>query len=129
MQNKMRLYGSLFMVIAIVLGDFGSHYLKTILEPDSLLNFEVGVRYLIYHGLALFFLSNISLESKRVEWQVLYLFVVGVIFFSGSIFVLSFKEYTPFPVRWLGPLTPIGGLALITAWCVLLIQFIKAGKK
>ena len=129
MQNKMRLYGSLFMVIAIVLGAFGSHYLKTILEPDSLLNFEVGVRYLIYHGLALFFLSNISLESKRVEWQVLYLFVVGVIFFSGSIFVLSFKEYTPFPVSWLGPLTPIGGLALITAWCVLLIQFIRAGKK
>ena len=78
----MRLYGSLFMIIAIVLGAFGSHYLKTILEPDSLLNFEVGVRYLIYHGLALFFLSNISLESKRVEWQVLYLFVVGVIFFQ-----------------------------------------------
>ena len=129
MQKKMRLYGSLFMVIAIVLGAFGSHYLKTILEPDSLLSFEVGVRYLIYHGLALLFLSNISLESKRVEWQVLYLFVVGVIFFSGSIFVLSFKEYTPFPVRWLGPLTPIVGLALITAWCVLLIQFIRAGKK
>ena len=51
MQNTMRVYGSLFMAIAIVLGAFASHYLKSILIPESIVSFEVGVRYLVYQML------------------------------------------------------------------------------
>ena len=62
MQNTMRIYGSLFMAIAFVLGAFASHYLKSILKPESILSFDVGVRYLVYHSLALLILSTIHLD-------------------------------------------------------------------
>jgi uncharacterized membrane protein YgdD (TMEM256/DUF423 family) len=129
MQNTMRVYGSLFMAIAIVLGAFASHYLKSILKPESIVSFEVGVRYLVYHGLALLILSTIPLDSPKKQQQIVRLFIFGSCLFSGSIFILSFKALIPFSISLLGPITPVGGGLLITAWVLLFFQFLKRKNK
>ncbi|MDG1912896.1 MAG: DUF423 domain-containing protein [Flavobacteriaceae bacterium] len=129
LQTKMRLYGSVFMAISILLGAFASHYLKTILESDSLASFQVGVRYLVYHGLALLTLSNFTFNSIKRQKQIVNILVFGCILFSGSIFILSFKEQFPFSVSGLGPITPIGGSLLILGWVLLTFQLIKKKDK
>jgi len=65
MKVKMRQFGSLFMVIGILLGALGSHYFKSILSLEALTSFEVGVRYLIYHGLGLLLLAGIEMKNPK----------------------------------------------------------------
>ena len=100
----MRVYGSLFMAIAIVLGAFASHYLKSILIPESIVSFEVGVRYLVYHGLALLTLSTIPLDSlKKATADCKTIYIWELPFFWKYIFILSFKALIPFSISLLGP--------------------------
>ena len=102
--------------IAIMLGAFGAHGLKKILTVDQLNTFEVGVRYQIYHALFLLFVANNSIVSVKEKGIVLYLVVIGVILFSGSIYLLSTASLTTLKTKLIGPLTPIGGLLLIASW-------------
>jgi uncharacterized membrane protein YgdD (TMEM256/DUF423 family) len=104
MKRKMRLFGGLFMVFGILLGALGSHYFKRILSVEALESFEVGLRYLIYHGLALLLLSGISFKSPKEKKRIFYLILWGTLIFSGSIFLLSFKNLIPFSIAFLGPL-------------------------
>ena len=125
MKIKMRFFGSLFMVLGMVLGALGSHYLKKILSAESLDSFEVGLRYLIYQGLGLFFLSSIDFTTSKKKMYIFYLILWGTIAFSGSIFILSFKSQFSFSLAWIGPITPLGGTALIIAWILTTREFIK----
>tara|TARA_B100000768_G_scaffold165807_1_gene168652 strand:- start:974 stop:1363 length:390 start_codon:yes stop_codon:yes gene_type:complete len=125
MKTKMRFFGSLLMVLGMVLGALGSHYLKKILSAESLSSFEVGLRYLIYQGLGLLVLSSIDFTTSKIKKYIFQLILWGTITFSGSIFILSFKSQISFSLTWIGPITPLGGTALIIAWILATREFLK----
>ena len=125
MKIKMRFFGSLFMVLGMVLGALGSHYFKKILSAESLSSFEVGLRYLIYQGLGLLVLSSIDFTTSKIKKYIFQLILWGTITFSGSIFILSFKSQISFSLTWIGPITPLGGTALIIAWILATREFLK----
>ena len=105
------------MLIGLLLGALESHYFKSILSATALESFEVGLKYLIYQGLGLLLLSGLEFITEKQKKILYFLLVGGTLVFSGSIFILSFKSLMPFSVSFLGPMTPIGGTALIVAWC------------
>lgn len=112
-------------MLAIILGAFGAHALKKVLTIDQLSTFETGVKYQMYHALFLLFigLSSISQKAKRTIYK---LVVVGVIFFSGSIYLLATNGlFIPFDFKTIGFITPIGGFLLIVSWGILLANFLK----
>ncbi len=123
--QKMLFTGSLFMFLAVILGAIASHYLEQIISLESILSFEVGVRYMVYHALALLILSGKEFHSKQSKRFVFRMFTYGIVLFSGSIFLLSFKTMLPFPVSWMGPITPIGGGLLILGWGLSAWSFFK----
>ena len=125
LKNKMRLTGSLFMLISVLLGAIASHYLEPLLSSEAIASFQVGVRYLTYHGLALLLFSIINVGSKKRKKIFFVLITLGNVLFSGSIFLLSFKEVLPFSIGWVGPITPAGGGILILGWCFSVRCFIK----
>ncbi len=116
MDKKILLIALIMGAIAIMLGAFGAHGLKKILTVNQLNTFEVGVRYQIYHALFLLFVANNSIVSVKEKGIVLYLVVIGVILFSGSIYLLSTASLTTLKTKLIGPLTLIGGLLLIASW-------------
>lgn len=124
MQKTLTLLGAFLGITAIVLGAFGAHALKKHLDVSQLATFETGVRYQMYHALFLLFvgLSSVTEKSKRV---IAWLVGFGVLFFSGSIYLLATDHMNAFDFKVLGPVTPIGGLLLIIAWTVLLIDFMR----
>ena len=107
--------GSLSGFIGVALGAFGAHALKSRLEPELLATFEVGVRYQMYHAFAL-----LAVAWAQTRWPGAavtasgWLFVAGTLVFSGSLYALSLSG-----LRWLGAITPIGGLALLAGWLCL----------
>ena len=115
-------FGSGFALIAVVTGAFAAHALKTRLSPDMFQVFEVAVRYQMYHALGL-----IAVAWAASQWnsQLIaasgWLFVAGIVIFSGSLYILSLTG-----VRWLGAITPIGGVAFIIGWGCLLWAAIRS---
>lgn len=110
---------------AILLGAFGAHALKEVLDTEALATFETGVKYQMYHALLLLFLgSNTSISSQLKTW-VYRLVLIGVILFSGSIYLLATKSLSGMEAKFVGPLTPLGGSLLIGAWVILMVHFLK----
>ena len=102
--------------MTIAIGAFGAHGLKELVNANALNTFETGVRYQMYHSLALLIIGfTTSIPTGTRRW-VFWFFVLGMIFFSGSIYALALNELLPFDVSFLGPITPIGGLLFITGW-------------
>jgi uncharacterized membrane protein YgdD (TMEM256/DUF423 family) len=128
MQKKWLLYGVLFMFTGILLGAFGAHGLKTILhDATKIQSFETGVRYQLIHGVAFLAMIRIIDFLKDELRAVFRLLTIGVILFSGSIYLLTWCEVMKL-VGWskvLGPITPIGGVLLLTGWCMLLVKLIR----
>ena len=116
MDKKIILTALVFGFISIILGAFGAHALKKVLTPEQLSSFEVGVRYLMYHGLFLLFIGTTQMLLPEQKNIVFYLTLFGTILFSGSIFLLSSSGVTGINFKFLGPITPIGGLLLIVSW-------------
>ena len=113
-----------FAAIAVILGALGAHALKNYLEPSSLESFETGVRYQMWHALALFIAAIIPEDSLNLKW-VKRLWITGIILFSGSIFLLSTAPIFHSDFAFLGPITPLGGLALISGWIILFIRSLQ----
>lgn len=115
--------GALSAFLGVSAGAFGAHALKTRLAPDMLAVFEVAVRYQMYHAFAL-----IACAWAVTKWPGMlvntsgWLFVAGTIVFSGSLYALSFTG-----VRWLGAITPLGGLAFLAGWICLAAAALRAG--
>lgn len=122
MNRKLLLAASIFGILSIVLGAFGAHGLKAVLSPEQLLTFETGVKYQMYHALFLLFLASNSIVSDQAKEVILYLVIVGICFFSGSIYVLATNDISGFDFSFVGPITPIGGLLLILAWGKLVLH-------
>lgn len=109
-------FGSLFMFLGVALGALGSHALSGKITPEALQSYMISIRYMLFHGLALFFLSTFPFIEVPQKERIALLLVIGVFVFSGSILLLSTKAIHGLNVSWLGPVTPIGGLLLLVAW-------------
>ena len=120
-----KLFGAIFALLSVIIGAFNSHAFKKILPDTALESIDVGLRYMMYHGLALLILSMLSIEKKK--WIAIF-FIVGTIFFSFSIFLLSIQSIVNIQLSWLGPITPIGGSFLIFGWILLVYKFVKQKK-
>ena len=102
--------------ITIAIGAFGAHGLKELLSAKALVTFETGVRYQMYHVFALLIIGIANgINSITKKW-VFRLFILGIIFFSGSIYLLSLNSLIAFDAKSIGFITPIGGLFLILGW-------------
>jgi uncharacterized membrane protein YgdD (TMEM256/DUF423 family) len=128
MDKKIISTGAIFGMLAIILGAFGAHALKKILSVDELATFETGVKYQMYHALFLLFIGLATELSEKAKKTIYYLVVIGVLFFSGSIYLLATNSQTSFDFKVIGFITPIGGLLLILAWAILLVHFLKKSK-
>ena len=115
--------GSLFAMLSVVLGAFGAHALENAIEPEQLETFEIGVRYQFYHALALIGVGLLSYwrKAKLLPWAG-WLFVIGILLFSGSIYLLALRELLQIDIGWVGPITPIGGTLFIIGWALFLIS-------
>lgn len=119
MDKKIILIAAIIGAVAIVLGAFGAHALKKVLSDSQLTTFEVGVKYQMYHALFLMLIANLNYITLKDKTIIMYLVIIGVILFSGSIYLLSTSVITKIKTTFLGPLTPIGGLFLIASWVYL----------
>jgi uncharacterized membrane protein YgdD (TMEM256/DUF423 family) len=128
MERKIISSALILGITAIILGAFGAHALKKELTEESLVTFETGVKYQMYHALFLLFLGTTALVSDVVKKKVFQLIVVGVVFFSGSIYVLATRTITGVDFRPLGIVTPIGGALLILGWTALLWNLTRRKK-
>lgn len=122
MNKKLINTASILGLIAIILGAFGAHALKKILAPEQLVTFETGVRYQMYHALFLLVISTIGTLTEKAKKTILLLVQLGVLLFSGSVYLLATNDLTPFDFKTIGFITPIGGGLLIAAWAVLFYQ-------
>ena len=125
MNNKIISTAAFFGMTSIVLGAFGVHALKQVLTADQLITFETGVKYQMYHALFLLFLGLDTHLTTKVKKTILVLTILGVILFSGSIYLLATDSLNTFNFKAIGFVTPIGGLFLISAWSILMAQFLK----
>ena len=112
--------GALLGATSVILGAFGAHALRAHLEPRDLETFETAVRYQMYHAIALFgaawLLSRQTPYAAPAAWA----FIAGVAIFSGSLYLLVATGQ-----RWLGAVTPVGGLAFIAGWILLALAASK----
>lgn len=116
--------GAAFAGLAVALGAFGAHALAERITPHRLEVFETGVRYQMYHALALFAVAWISAQWPSTQAAIAgYLFCAGIVIFSGSLYLLVLTD-TP----WLGAITPLGGVAFIAGW-VLLVWSMLVSKR
>lgn len=125
MERKISSVAVIMGMTAIILGAFGAHALKKQLTVEELVTFETGVKYQMYHALFLLFLGLTSLVTEKSKKMIFQLVIFGVIFFSGSIYLLATKTITGIYFKPLGIITPIGGTLLILGWIVLLWNILK----
>lgn len=116
MEKKIILTACVLGFLAIILGAFGAHALKKTLNPDQLNSFETGVKYQMYHALFLLFVGISTFNTLKEKTIIFYLTLVGILFFSGSIYILTTSNITGIKSKIFGPITPIGGLLLIISW-------------
>ena len=125
MNNKIITIAAFFGMTAIILGAFGAHALKKVLNVDQLATFETGVKYQMYHALFLLFIGLNAHMAEKIKKTILNLTILGVIFFSGSIYLLATDSLNTFNFKVIGFITPIGGLLLIGSWGIVMWNFFK----
>lgn len=112
MERRVFVAGSILAGLGVVFGALGAHALKSSLSPQLLMTFETGVRYQMYHGLGLLALAwAISRWPERRLVPAVWLLLAGTVVFSGSLYLLVLTG-----ARWLGAITPFGGVAFVAGW-------------
>lgn len=121
---------ALMGLTAVILGAFGAHTLRPYITPENLAIWEKGIQYQQYHALALFlcylFLRK---EPSALVRNAGICFILGIICFSGSLYLLATRSITNIPTIIVGPVTPIGGLFFIAGWCLILVQALKKDQR
>ena len=113
--------GSVLAGLAVAFGAFGSHGLKSRISPQDLIIFETGVKYQMYHALGLVLMGILGFHFPEKTIQLPFtLMTLGILIFSGSLYILVVGG-----VRWMGAITPIGGIALISSWLLLAYNLFK----
>ncbi|MCT4699245.1 DUF423 domain-containing protein [Tenacibaculum haliotis] len=118
-QQVVLISGALFGMLAVIFGAYGAHALKKILSEDQLKSFETGVKYQVYHAIVLLFVGSYFKGSNQL---MNYSFIFGIILFSFSIYGLVLSDAKGKKMKFLGPITPLGGLLLVTGWATLIYQ-------
>jgi uncharacterized membrane protein YgdD (TMEM256/DUF423 family) len=115
MNRTFWMLGCTFGFLAVAAGAFGAHALRERLGPEMLAVWETAARYQMYHALALLAVAMAAARWPGGGWSAAgWLFTAGVVVFSGSLYVLAFTG-----IRWLGAITPLGGLCLLGGWIAL----------
>lgn len=112
-------------LLAVILGAFGTHALKESLTADQLLSFETAVRYQMYHAIVLLFVNIYDGFSIKQKNRISYLFFSGILFFSGSIYLIQLTKVTAKSIWFV---TPLGGLFFLIGWISMIIIFVKKSK-
>ncbi len=120
--NKYLVVTAFLGILTIVLGAFGAHSLKETLTTDSLNSFETAVRYQMYHVLFLLFINTTHLLTNKSKNLISLVILIGVLFFSGSIYAITIGGIS---AKYIWFITPLGGLLLITGWIILFLKLIK----
>ena len=118
-------------MLAVGLGAFAAHSLKNILSVEEIATFETGVRYQFYHALALLIVS-IFLYIRQTRFAIIagWLFLFGILLFSGSLYLLAFKNIAyQFPSNIIAPITPFGGVLFIAGWILLFLSSYQTPEK
>ncbi|HRV56219.1 MAG: DUF423 domain-containing protein [Flavobacteriaceae bacterium] len=129
MNRTILITGAILGMLSVILGAYGAHGLKQLVSMELVQTFETGVKYQMYHALLLLFLGTVSVVPYKLKRAVFALTLIGVIFFSGSIYGLVTNEYTAFDFKKIALITPVGGTFLIAAWGVLLVAFLRTNKQ
>jgi len=122
MNRRIIITASVLGLLAVISGAFAAHGLKQYLSPQQLEIWHTGVQYQFYHVFALLFLSTFARPGNRLVKAAYYLFTFGIVFFSGSLYLLACRELLGW--SWLivmGPITPIGGLLFIAGWAIMVL--------
>lgn len=127
MNKQLLVAGSLFGLLGILIGAFGAHGLEKHLDVGGITTFETGVKYQVYHALLLLMIPSFPI-SEKLKKKLFFLLVVGILFFSGSIYGLATNKLTSFDFKNIALVTPLGGTLLITAWGMLLYAFLLKNK-
>jgi uncharacterized membrane protein YgdD (TMEM256/DUF423 family) len=113
--------GAVLAGVAVAIGAFGAHMLRPRLSERMMEVFETGVRYHMFHALALLFSGWAMTQfESRIFQKAAWAFLAGIIIFSGSLYVLAIAD-----IRWLGAMTPVGGLCFLSGWVCLAIGFFR----
>jgi uncharacterized membrane protein YgdD (TMEM256/DUF423 family) len=120
--------GALFGALSVALGAFAAHALKSMLPPDAVAVFETGVRYQFYHAFALLVVGVLAekFSEKKLRWAG-NCFIIGIILFSGSLYALTVLRIAEInaAVKYVGIITPFGGLSFIAGWLLLFFAVSK----
>ena len=116
--------GALLGLLAVLFGAFGAHVLKKSLSEELLKSFETGVKYQMYHAIILVVLGFNLGFTKPLETYMAYCFIFGTLLFSFSIYGLCLSGAKGKKWKFLGPVTPVGGLLLLAGWAMLFYSFI-----
>lgn len=122
--NPALIVGALYGLLAVVFGAFGAHALKKKMAPELLQSFETGVKYQMYHALVLLILGFNLGFGRPLEIVMVHCFIFGTLLFSFSIYALCLGAAKGNRPRFLGPITPLGGLLLAVGWGLLLYLFV-----
>ena len=114
---------AIFGLTAVIFGAFGAHLLKKKLNTDQLQSFETGVKYQMYHAIVLLILGFQLNDQIAIDNYIINFFIIGIILFSFSIYGLVLSSANHKKIRFLGPITPLGGLCLVLGWGLLIYKF------
>jgi len=126
MNKQIIVTAAVYGLLAVVTGAFGAHALKSKLDAGQLEVWHTAVQYQFYHVFALLFLSTLNLQNNNLlDWSY-YLFTFGIVLFSGSLYLLATRDALGWPwIKFLGPITPLGGLFFISGWITLALGVLK----
>jgi len=124
MEKYVLVIAALYGALGIIFGAFGAHALKKILSDDLLKSFETGVKYQLYHAIVLLVIGFQFSFSEMLQTVIAWCFVLGTFLFSFSIYGLCISSAKGKKLRFLGPITPLGGLLLVIGWVLLGVSFL-----
>ena len=107
-------------LLTVILGAFGAHGLKNLVDYDAVTTFETGVRYQMYHVFFLLYIGIVNFLTDAQKKSIFIATLIGILLFSGSIYGLATNAVTSFDFKTIGFVTPIGGIFFIIAWGLLL---------
>jgi len=126
MNKRIILTASFFGVVAVLLGAFGAHGLKALIDGPSLEIWQKGVDYQFYHTFALLYLSTFARYRNKLINIAYFCFTFGIVLFSGSLYLLATRSISHLDfTAFIGPLTPIGGLLFVLGWIMLFFAAFK----
>ncbi len=131
MHKKFLITASVIGTLSVALGAFGAHALKTMIDEKALAVFETAVRYQFYHMFALLAVAVLyqNFPGKLMLWAGR-LFIAGIILFSGSLYLLTYLQAQNITrLKWVGAITPLGGVAFIVGWVLIAVAVAVAKKK